>query len=93
MTLLFKVEDVFDISGRGCVMAPEIPFSSLDISIRVRDRIQLRTPEGDVLNTYIASIELVKPSDGSACRAAIVLPRELLKKDVPIGTEVYWVGQ
>jgi hypothetical protein len=46
-------------------------------------------PDGRVLDTHIASIELLKPQDGSACRMAIMLPRDLVKQDVPIGTEVW----
>jgi hypothetical protein len=89
MRLLFKVEDVFDISGRGCVMAPVIP-DNLDFKIRVHDRIQLRTPNGRVLETHIASLELLKAQDGSPCRMAIMLPRDLVKQDVPVGTEIWF---
>jgi translation elongation factor EF-Tu-like GTPase len=88
MTLLFRVEDVFDISGRGCVIAPVIP-ADADYRIRAKDQIQLRAPDGRVLDTHIASIELLKPRDGSACRMAIMLPRNLVKQDVPPGTEVW----
>jgi len=88
MTLLFKVEDVFDISGRGCVIAPAMP-TGADFKIRAKDQIQLRTPAGQAVDTHIASIELLKPQDGSACRMAIMLPRDLVKQDIPIGTEVW----
>jgi hypothetical protein len=90
MTLLFKVEGVFDMSGRGCVLAPEI-FSNVDVRVRAKDQLQLRTPDAHVLDTHIASIELGKPQDGGPCRAFIMLPRELYKKDIPIGTEVWLV--
>jgi len=90
MTLLFKVEDVFDLSGRGCVLAPQI-FSNVDVKVHAKDQLQLRTPDGKVLDTHIASIELGKPQDGSPCRAFIMLPRELGKEDIPIGTEVWLV--
>lgn len=88
MTLLFKVEGVFDISGRGCVLAPQV-FSNLDVKVRAKVQLQLRTPDGKVLDTHIASIELGKPQDGSPCRTFIMLPREFVKKDIPIGTEVW----
>ena len=85
--LLFKVEDVFDI-GRGCVLAPVIP-DGLDFRIRLKDRIQLRTPSGPAVETHIASIELLKPLGGGPCRMAIMFPRDLVKGDVPVGTEVW----
>ena len=88
MTLFRKVEYVFNISRRGCVIVP-VALSGADFKIRRKDQIQLRTPGGRVLDTRIASIELLKPQDGSACRMAIMLPRDLVKQDVPIGTEVW----
>lgn len=89
MRLLFKVEDVFDITGRGCVLASVVP-DGLDFKIRAEDRIQLRTPSGRLVETHIASIELLKIRDGP-CRMAIMLPRELTKSDVPVGTEIWYI--
>jgi|KBSMisStaDraftv2_1062788.scaffolds.fasta_scaffold650157_1 hypothetical protein len=89
MQLLFKVEDVFDLAGRGCVLVPAIP-EGLDFRVRPKDQIQLRTPCGRLLETHIDAIELVKPLDGGPCRMAIMLPRELVKEDVPPGTEVWF---
>jgi len=91
MTLLFKVQDVFDISGRGCVIVPVIP-EDLDFKIRAKDKIQLHTPDGRLLDTHIASIEFLygeKEGGRKGCRMAIMLPREFVKKDVPIGTEIW----
>ena len=87
MRLLFKVEDVFYISGRGCVIVPAIP-EGLGF-IRAKNQIELRTPDGRVLQTHIASIELAKPQDGSPCRMVIMLPPDIAKQDVPTGTEVW----
>jgi hypothetical protein len=91
MRLLFRVEDVFEIAGRGCVLAPVIP-EGLDFRIRTDDQIQLRTPNGRMVETHIASIELLKPRDGGPCRMAIMLPRDLVKMDVPTGTEVWFLN-
>lgn len=88
MRLLLKVEDVFYISGRGCVIVPAIP-EDLDFRIRAKDPIELRTPESRVLQTHVASIELAKPQDGSPCRMTIMLPPDVAKQDVPTGTEVW----
>jgi hypothetical protein len=91
MRLLFKVEAVFDVSGRVCVIVPAIP-EALEFGVRAKDLIELRTPAGRTFETYIASIELAKPRDGGPCRAVIMLPRDITKPDVPIGTEV-WFNQ
>lgn len=45
MKHFFKVEDKFEISGRGCVIVPAIP-EGLDFRIRAKDQIELRTPDG-----------------------------------------------
>ena len=90
MKLLFKVEDMFYISGRGCVIIPAIP-EGLDFRIRAKDQIELRTPDGRVLQTHIASVQLAKPQDGSPCRMVIMLPPDVAKQDVPIGTEVWFL--
>jgi translation elongation factor EF-Tu-like GTPase len=92
MRLLFKVEDVFEISGRGCVIMTSIPAESV-FKIRLKDQIQLRTPDGRVFDTQIAGIEFAHGTkqDGSkVSRMAIILPRNIPKEDVPSGTEV-WV--
>jgi hypothetical protein len=87
MRLLFKVEDMFDVPGRGCVIVPVIPDGS-DVKVRAADLIQLRAPDGRVSDTHIASIELLKPQHGNR-RMAIMLPRDLAKRDIPVGTEVW----
>jgi hypothetical protein len=88
MRILFKVEDVFEVSGRGYVITPVIP-ADATFEIRAKDPIQLRTPDGHVLDTYIAAIEFLKLQDGGGCRTAIMLPRDLVKQDIPTGTEVW----
>jgi hypothetical protein len=52
MTFLFKIEEVFEVRGRDCVIVP-VMTDGADFKIRARDAIQLRTPEGAALNTYI----------------------------------------
>jgi hypothetical protein len=88
--LVLKVENVFEITGRGCVLLPFIP-EGRDFMIRPKDRIQLRTPSGAVLDTHIAAIELAKPRDGGPCRMAITLPLNFVKGDVPTGTEIWFL--
>jgi len=81
MTFFSKVEDVFQISGHGCVVVPSIPRSSLDFQLHARDSIQLRNPDGRILDTYIAGIEILcgpKVID----RMAFLLPGNITKEDV-----------
>lgn len=89
MTFLVRVEAVFDICGRGCAITPVVPDG---INIRPKDGIQLRTPTGRVFDTHIAAVEFVKPTGGGSCHFAIMLPREFVKTDIPVGTEI-WLAE
>lgn len=91
MVLLSTVEDTFSISGRGCVLVPAVPRSSLDFRLRAKDPIQLRTPDGRILDTYVAGIEMLC---GPAVKdqMAFLLPKNVTEQDVPKGTEI-WLPQ
>ena len=93
MTLLSKVEHAFEIEGLGCVIAPGAPYPSATVPVvRKRDQIQLRTPDGRVIDTYVASIELIS---GPAFKdsVAIRLPKPIRPADIPAGTEVWYKGE
>ena len=87
MTFLFKVEQAFEISGRGRVIVPTI-VEGHDFKIRPQDAIQLRTREGHIRDTHIVSVEFLKPEVGM-CRMGILLPTDVADADVPMGTEVW----
>jgi hypothetical protein len=84
---LFRVEDVFAIVGRGCVLVPGIPHS-LSISIKRGASLKLRRPDGTVIRTHLQEIEMIN-STSTRQSTAISLPRDVKKTDVPIGTEVW----
>jgi hypothetical protein len=88
MTFFSKVEDAFTIPGRGCVIVPVAPSPDLDFQLYAGDPIQLRNPGGEVFDTRIVSIELVKPIVG-ACLMAFLLPKGIAKSDAPTGTEIW----
>jgi hypothetical protein len=90
MRFILKVEDVFDLTGRGLTLAPAIP-DNLGFAVRLKDRIQLRSPNGRRLDTHIASFALGKPIGGGPTIAAIELPSDIRRDDVPIGTEVWYL--
>jgi hypothetical protein len=88
MTFYSKVEDIFTIPGRGCVIVPATPSLDLDFRLHANDPIQLRNPNGEVFDTRIVAIELAKPVKG-ACRMAFMLPKEIAKSNAPTGTEIW----
>lgn len=89
MTFLFKIEQAFEIAGRGCVIVPTM-VEDHDFKIRPQDAIQLRTPKGQIRDAHIVSVEFLKPEVGM-CRMGILLPTDIAKADVPTGTAVWLV--
>jgi hypothetical protein len=89
MRFLCTVEDVFEIAGRGCVLAPGISEKTPpDITIRAHDPIQLRRPDGSVVRTHIHAVEILAGPGRRSC-VPVLLPPEFVKTDVPIGTEIW----
>jgi hypothetical protein len=87
MKLFSKVEEIFTIPTRGCVIVPATP-SDPDFRPHKRDSIQLRSPGGEAIDTHIVSIELLKPLAGP-CRMAFLLPNEIAKSDIPRDAEIW----
>jgi hypothetical protein len=93
VTLLAKVQDSFELPSSAQSCRCVIVIKLLTGRIRVKDPIQLRTPEGSVRGTYIAALEHVKynllapPPDKDTI--GICLPPEFTKQDVPLGTEIW----
>ena len=90
MMLLCKVEDVFEIEGRGCVLVPGISDSvPKDFVVRFGDLIELRKADGSVVRTHIYGIEILDGTNRRKVCTPILLPPEFTKLDIPIGTEVW----
>ena len=91
LVFLFKVEASLAIPGRsGAYIFPGLPFQNSEMPrVRVNDKIQLRTPTGNIIDTYIAGIEHAKTKDGS--RYPIQLPHQMTKEDIPPGTEIWLI--
>lgn len=85
MKLFAKIEHVFTVTGRGCVIVPlglVFPFS-----LRKNDSIQLRGPGGQI-DTYIAGIGSINAKPDPR-RVAIILPAEIVKSDVSAEMEIW----
>ena len=88
MNHLFTVEDVFQIPTRGCILVPGIPETVPNL--RVGDEIVLRLPDGEQIKTKIHGLEMINRRiiPGSIV-CPILLPPNIRKESVPVGTEVY----
>jgi len=90
MTFLFKIEQAFEIRGRGRVIVPTI-VEGHHFKIRPQDPIRLRTPEGAHPRHSHRFCRVLK-AGSRMCRMGILLPTEVSEADVPKGTDV-WLGQ
>ena len=86
---LFTVEDTFVIRQRGVVVVPGIaPLG--EEKFRIGDPLELRRPDGTRRQTAIAGLEMFHRPEPSAA-FPLLLPQDITKEDVPIGTEVWSV--
>ncbi len=94
MLHLFTVADRFQIEGRGCVLVPGLPTEPGSPNVVRGARIRLRTPEGKETDTLIKELELIsyRKRPEKIC-IPILLPSDITKDDVPIGTEVILLEQ
>ncbi len=82
---LSRVEDVFQIAERGCVVTPGISWWS-DSRIKIGDRVWLTRPDGSEINTVVRGIELGGHNPGTGI--PILVGSELTKDDIPVGTHL-----
>lgn len=83
--LLSRVEDVFQIAERGCVVCPGIPRNS-DSHLKIGDRLWLERPDGSQVSTIVRGIEMGGPINSPGI--PILLGAELTRQDVPVGTQL-----
>ena len=83
---LYKVDEVIQL-GRNCIIAnPGIP--SHIQGIRPGRALELRRPDGSMVETYISAIPYITPHDPKR-PIHFTFPPGLMKQDVPVGTEVW----
>lgn len=86
---IFIVTDRFEIQGRGTAIVGERPTNLPDF--KIGSPIVLISPENKEMITEVSGIDL--PTTVSGVRLIAVLIKNLNKKDVPIGTEVFLKNQ
>ena len=87
---LSTVEESFNVTGRGVVILPGLPRNDANMpTVRTKDKIQLRVPNGKITETYIEDIPHVSGAPEKR-GFAIRLPLNITKEEVSAGTEV-WV--
>jgi translation elongation factor EF-Tu-like GTPase len=89
MMFIEEVEDVFEISGRGCVIVPGIPYTFEPV-IGKGAQLEFHNPSGSVVSATLKGIEMVnrgKPMN----HAPFSVNRDVKKGDIEIGAKLYLV--
>ena len=90
MKFIEEVEDVFEITGRGCVIVPGIPYS-FDPQIGKGATLEFHNPSGSVVCATLKGIELVnrgKPME----HAPFSVNRDVKKGDIEVGAKIYLIN-
>jgi hypothetical protein len=86
---LIVVDDVFAVADGLLLFTPTVPFALADhVHLRAGDRLELRRPDGTVLQTTLYGVARHTPSDGTVGIGV----KPFTKADVPIGTEIWKLG-
>jgi len=86
VTLLGTVDSVFTVSSRGTVVL----INRLSEAPARSDKVQLKPPGGQVIDSEIRAIELIKKIEGP-CQEAFLLPGHMPLSVLPVGTEMWLV--
>jgi len=88
--LVGKVFDTFDIKGRGLVVATDTTYEQLprELKLKIGDPVEFRIGGEVVMRSRIVGIEHCDPWSPKHTFAFLV-PRDVSKADVPIGSEVW----
>jgi hypothetical protein len=85
---LLTVEEPFTIEGRGVCLSPVLVIQD-DEAFQIGDPIDIRHPDGRVVRTNIAALELPYPNPDHGW--IIMLPQSIKIGDIPVGSEVWSV--
>jgi len=81
--LLSRIQDIFTVAGRGCVI---VPFA-ITTKVHNGDAVQLRSAEGNVVDARIKGIEMIKMLSGP-CRVGLLLSENVAMRDIPLNAEI-----
>jgi hypothetical protein len=87
MRYLCTIEDVFLITGRGCVVVPGIP-TDLPQPPRAGAKLLVRQPDGKTLEAMLHGVEMIR-TDRPMDHIAFTFPPHITKSDLLIGSEVF----
>jgi hypothetical protein len=86
--LLFTVENVYELRGRGLAIFGAAPAAEKPIPVQGLG-IELRQPGGTVIRTTAVAVERAFCRGRDCC---VLVPPEVLKEQAPPGTQVWAVN-
>lgn len=90
MKYIEEVEDIFDISGRGCVIVPGIPYS-FEPKIGKDSILEFQNPSGSKVTARIMCFEMINRGKLTQY-APFSLERNIKKSDIEKGAKIYLVN-
>lgn len=90
MKYIEKVEDVFDITGRGCVVVPGIPYG-FEPAIGKDSVLEFQNPSGTKVRAKILAFEMVNRGEPMS-HAPFSLERSVKKGDIEQGAIMFLVN-
>lgn len=91
MKFIEKVEEVFEVSGVGCIIAPGIPYG-FKPSLKIGAKIQFKNKNGSIINTTINSFQFLNRGKEMQ-HAPFSVDNSIKKEAIEIGAELYLVNE
>ena len=92
MNLICEIEEVFDLTGRGCVIAPGIS-KETECTVLIGSPLIIVCPDGTELKTTVKGIEMINSIKKPVRFNPILLPRDIEKGQLPKGSKVYLANE
>jgi hypothetical protein len=87
---LLQVEDVFDLSGRGLVVVPLLPFPDRRAYKPFRDNVRIERPDGTTITVEATfNPEHFLLAGGRGRMNIVVGFGKMAKSDIPVGSAVF----
>ncbi len=90
MKFIEKVEDIFEISGRECIIVPGIPYT-FEPPLSKGAQLEFHNPSGGIVSATLKEIEMINRGKPMK-HGPFSLNRNIKKSDIEIGAKIYLVS-
>lgn len=89
MQLICTIEDVFYITGRGCVVVPGIPYD-FPTPVGAGAQLLVETPSGEQVKTTFVGVEMLNRAKPMKY-APFSVKSDISKSQLPVGSKIFLV--